>query len=290
MYAFASAGFAGLTAILAKIGIARVNSNVATAIRTTVVLVFAWLMVLVVGSHTTITTIDARTLLFLILSGLATGGSWLFYFKALQIGEVSRVTPIDKSSTILTMLLAWIFLGEDMTPVTVLAMILIGTGTYLMVDKQRHVTSAAQRTSETDGNRRWIIYAFLAAIFAALTSILGKVGIENVESTLGTAIRTCVVFVLAWGIVLSTRTHDTIMQIRQKSWIFLILSGLATGGSWLCYYAALQTGPASVVVPIDKLSIVVTVLFSVIILREKMTVRSMVGLAGIVVGTLVLLA
>lgn len=284
-YAFASAGFAGLTAILAKIGIERVNSNVATAIRTTVVLVFAWVMVAIVGSWNGMATVDARTVIFLLLSGLATGGSWLFYFKALQMGEVSRVAPIDKSSTVLTMFLAWIFLGEEMTYVTAVAMLLIGGGTYMMIEKRAH--DDAQ--SAENGGRRWIVYALLSAVFAALTSILGKVGIENVDATLGTAIRTGVVFVMAWGIVGITRTYDTLTHIARKSWIFLVLSGLATGGSWLCYYTALQTGPASVVVPIDKLSIVVTVAFSVIILREKMTMRSTMGLAGIVAGTLLLL-
>lgn len=289
VYAFASAGFAGLTAILAKIGINHVNSNVATAIRTVVVLAFSWVMVFVVGSQDEIAAIDARTMIFLVLSGLATGGSWLFYFKALQMGEVSRVTPIDKSSTVLTMLLAWIFLGEAMTGVTVIAMVLIGGGTYLMIDKKKDASTQVADDAQSSGGRQWIVYALLAAVFAALTAILGKVGIENVESTLGTAIRTGVVFVMAWLVVWVTRTQGTIAHIGRKSGLFLVLSGFATGGSWLCYYKALQTGPASVVVPIDKLSIVVTVAFSVMILREKMTPRSVAGLAGIVAGTLLLL-
>ncbi|HEY8343605.1 MAG TPA: EamA family transporter [Bacillota bacterium] len=283
LFAFGSAVFAGLTAILSKIGIKDTDSNVATAIRTVVVLIFSWLMVFIVGSQRTLVEVSGRTLLFLILSGLATGASWLCYFKALQIGDVNKVTPIDKSSTVLTMILAFIFLGEKITLLKAIAVFLIGSGTYLMVHKKKE-TSSVSPTSNL-----WLVYAFGAAIFASLTAILGKVGIEGIESNLGTAIRTVVVLIMAWLIVFMTKKQKTVKDIDQKSWLFLILSGFATGGSWLCYYRALQTGPASVVVPIDKLSIVFTIAFSYFFLKEKLTAKSTAGLVLIVAGTLSLL-
>jgi transporter family protein len=282
IFAFGSAVFAGMTAILSKNGIKNTDSNVATAIRTIVVLLFSWMMVFIVGSQGAITDISSKTLVFLVLSGLATGGSWLFYFKALQLGNVNKVTPIDKSSTILTMLLAFLFLGEDITLLKAFAMIFIGIGTYLMIQKKKTVEPVTQ-------NNRWIVYALLSALFASLTSILGKVGIEGVESNLGTAIRTIVVLIMAWIIVFVTRKQHTIKNIDKRSWIFLILSGFATGGSWLCYYRALQDGLASVVVPIDKLSILITIIFSYAFLKETLSKKALIGLALIVVGTLSLL-
>ncbi len=282
LFAFGSAIFAGLTAILAKIGIKNTESNVATALRTVIVLLFSWLMVFIVGSQNNIADISGKTLLFLILSGLCTGGSWLCYFKALQIGDVNKVTPIDKSSTVLTMLLAFIFLGESITLVKAAAILLIGVGTYLMIERKEPTNTQSKST-------RWLPYAFGAAVFASLTSILGKVGIEGVESSLGTAIRTVVVLIMAWLVVFITGKQNTIKNIDKKSWLFLILSGFATGGSWLCYYRALQDGPASVVVPIDKLSILITIAFSSIFLKEKLTAKSGIGLALITVGTLSLL-
>ncbi len=283
LFAFGSAVFAGLTAILSKIGIKNTDSNVATAIRTVVVLFFSWLMVFIVGSQRTLAAVSGRTILFLILSGLATGASWLCYFKALQIGDVNKVTPIDKSSTVLTMLLAFVLLGEKLTALKTGAMLLIGIGTYLMVHKKKEPVTVAPKSN------LWLLYAFGAAIFASLTAILGKVGIEGVESNLGTAIRTIVVLILAWIIVFVTKKHATLKEIDQKSWLFLVLSGFATGGSWLCYYRALQSGPASVVVPIDKLSILFTIAFSYFILKEKLTVKTTAGLLLIVAGTLSLL-
>ena len=283
LFAFGSAVFAGLTAILSKIGIRNTDSNLATAIRTVVVLFFSWLMVFIVGSQRALAEVSGRTLLFLILSGLATGASWLCYFKALQIGDVNKVTPIDKSSTVLTMLLAFVLLGEKITALKAGAMILIGVGTYLMVYKKKEAATVTPKSN------LWLLYAFGAAIFASLTAILGKVGIEGVESNLGTAIRTIVVLILAWMIVFVTKKHTTIKEIDQKSWLFLVLSGFATGGSWLCYYRALQSGPASVVVPIDKLSILFTIAFSYFILKEKLTVKTTGGLVLIVAGTLSLL-
>lgn len=281
LFAFGSALFAGLTAILAKCGIRNTDSNVATALRTGVVLVFSWLMVLVVGAQSGIRDISAKILIFLILSGLSTGISWLCYFKALQIGDINKVTPIDKSSTVITMLLAFIFLGEEITWLKFVSMILIGIGTYLMIQKKE--------TQEKKEDKKWLLYAVGSAVFASLTSILGKIGIQDVNSNLGTAIRTAVVLVMAWIVVFVTGKQDTVKNIDRKSWLFLILSGFATGSSWLCYYRALQTGPASVVVPIDKLSILVTIAFSYVVFHEKLSLKSGAGLLLIVVGTLALL-
>ena len=281
LFAFGSALFAGLTAILAKCGIRNTDSNVATALRTGVVLVFSWLMVLVVGAQSEIRDISAKVLIFLILSGLSTGISWLCYFKALQIGDINKVTPIDKSSTVITMLLAFIFLREEITGLKFISMVLIGIGTYLMIQKKE--------TQEKAEDKKWLLYAVGSAVFASLTSILGKIGIQDVNSNLGTAIRTAVVLVMAWIVVFVTGKQDTVKDIDRKSWLFLILSGFATGGSWLCYYRALQTGPASVVVPIDKLSILVTIAFSYIVFHEKLSLKSGTGLLFVVVGTLALL-
>lgn len=282
LFAFASAFFAGVTSILAKIGVKDVDSHVATAIRTIIVLIFSWIMVFIIGSQSTIVNIDGKTFLFLILSGLSTGGSWLCYFKALQLGDVNKVVPIDKSSTILTMILAFIFLNEKITINMVIGMIGIAIGTYLMIQKKEKSEKIVKR-------KAWLIYALLSALFASLTSILGKVGIENVESNLGTAIRTIVVLVMAWIIVFANKKQRDIKKIDKRSLIFLILSGVATGASWLCYYKALQDGLASIVVPIDKLSILVTVLFAYIFLKEKLSKKSLLGLILIVVGTLLLL-
>lgn len=276
-FAFGSALFAGLTAVLAKIGIENVNSTLATAVRTAVVLVFSWLMVFIVGSQDGIGSISARTLLFLVLSGLATGASWLCYFRALQLGDVNKVAPIDKSSTVLTILLAFILLGEPISLPQIAGVVCIGAGTLMMIARTQE--GGAVKSS------RWLIYALLSAVFASLTSIFGKIGVEDVESNLGTAIRTAVVLVMAWLMVFITGEQKGIRLISGRSWLFLILSGLATGASWLCYYRALQDGPASVVVPIDKLSILVTIIFSGVVLKEKLTRRAAAGLVLILIGT-----
>lgn len=283
LFAFGSALFAGMTAILSKSGIKNTDSNVATAVRTVIVLIFSWMMVFLVGSQSTIDEISAKTLIFLILSGFATGASWLCYFKALQLGNVNKVTPIDKSSTILTMVLAMVFLGESITLLKLVAITLIGAGTFLMIQKKKEL-----HISEVH-NSKWIGYAVFSAIFASLTSILGKVGIEGVESNLGTAIRTIVVLIMAWIVVFVTGKQQLVKTIDRKSMIFIVLSGFATGGSWLCYYRALQDGLASVVVPIDKLSILVTIIFSYIFLKETLTKKALLGLFLIVSGTLSLL-
>ena len=280
LLASGSAFFAGITAVLAKIGIRNVNSNLATAIRTIVVLVFSWLMVFIKGSQTGLADIDARSLVFLVLSGLATGASWLCYFKALQLGDVNKVAPVDKSSTVLTVLLAFLFLGEPVTLYEGIGIVGIALGTWLMIEKKE---------STEEVSRAWLVYALLSAVFASLTSILGKVGIEGVDSTLGTAIRTIVVLFMAWLVVFIQKTESQIGDIDRHSWIYLILSGLTTGLSWLCFYAALQTGPASVVLPIDKLSILVTIFFSWILLKEKLLARSAIGLVILTAGTLCML-
>ena len=282
LYAFGSALFAGATSILAKIGIEEVDSHLATALRTIVVLVFSWLMVFIVGSQNQLTAISIKSYIFLILSGMATGASWLCYFKALQLGDVNKVVPIDKSSTILTMILAFVFLKEDITITMISGMIAIGIGTYLMIQKKEEEQKQVK-------NKIWLIYAVLSAVFASLTSILAKVGIENVESNLGTAIRTIVVLIMAWIIVFLQKKHGQVKNISKKSFVFIGLSGIATGASWICYYKALHDGLASIVVPIDKLSILVTVAFAYIFLREKLSRSSMVGLILITVGTLSLL-
>ena len=280
LLAFASALFAGVTSILAKCGIRKTDSNVATAIRTIVVLLFAWTMVFIVGSQKTISQISPKSLLFLILSGLATGASWLCYFRALQLGDVNKVVPIDKSSTVLTILLALIFLGEGITWLKGAAVVLIAVGTFLMIQKKE---SGGERS------KAWFIYAVLSAVFASLTSILAKVGIEGVESNLATAIRTGVVLLMSWVVVFVTKKQGTVREIPKKELGFICLSGLATGASWLCYYKALQDGLASVVVPIDKLSILVTIAFSYFVFKEKLRKKALLGLALIVAGTLLML-
>jgi transporter family protein len=312
VYALLSALFAGITAILAKMGIRNTDSHLATALRTIVVLVFAWLMAWITAGgaggaepgaagvatsrfaalSSELSQISGKTFLFLMLSGLTTGGSWICYFKALQLGDVNKVAPIDKSSTILTMLLAFLFLGESLTVIKVIAMIIMGVGTYLMIQKKENSQQQRRDTNKMAGiwkANSWLLYALLSAVFASLTTILGKIGISGIDSNLGTAIRTIFVLLMAWVIVFALGRQKEIRQIDRKSWLFLGLSGIATGLSWLCYYRALQDGNASIVAPIDKLSIVVTVAFSWIFLKEKLSGRAMVGLAGVVGGTLLLL-
>ena len=283
-FAFASALFAGLTSILAKCGIKKTDSTVATAIRTVVVLAFSWLMVFAVGSAGEITSISLQTLIFLVLSGIATGASWLCYFKALQLGDINKVVPIDKSSTVLTILLAAFLLGEEITLFSGIGITLIAVGTFLMIEKKD------VQKSDVPKNRRWIFYAFGSAVFASLTSILGKIGISGVESNLGTAIRSGVVLIMSWMMVLVSGKGKELGGIPKKELVFICLSGVATGGSWICYYKALQDGPASVVVPIDKLSILVTILFSYIVFHEKLSKKTALGLILTVGGTLLMLA
>lgn len=284
LYALGSAVFAGLTAILAKIGMQDTDSHLGTALRTVVVLVFSWMMVFVKGGYQPLGEIPAKTLLFLIVSGVCTGASWLCYFKALQLGDVNKVTPIDKSSTIMTMGLAMIFLGEPATAFKVGCIAVIGVGTWMMIEKKE-----AMSAGTPDAGNAWLWYAFGSAVFASLTAIFGKVGIRDINSDLGTALRTGVVLVMAWLLVFLLGKQKEITRIKKKSWWFILFSGIATGLSWLCYYRALQDGPASVVVPIDKLSIVLTVAFAWVVFGERLSKRAFGGLVLIVAGTLGLL-
>ena len=276
-----SAIFAGLTSILAKCGIKKTDSDLATALRTVVVLAFAWIMVFIVGSYSQITSISITSLVFLVLSGLATGASWMFYFKALSTGDINKVVPIDKSSTILTVLLVIVCFGESSNLLMkLLATSILAVGIFLMVEKKQNAKSSQGRS--------WMIYAILSAIFAALTSILAKVGISGVESNLGTAIRTGVVLIMAWIVVFSRGKQKQLNKVPRRELIFIALSGLATGASWLCYYYAIQNGIVSVVVPIDKLSILVTVTFSYLVFKEKLSRKAMLGLSLMVIGTLIM--
>ena len=282
LFAFGSAFFAGVTAILAKCGIRKTDSTVATAVRTIVVLLFSWLMVFVVGSQDQLGSIDPNTWLFLILSGLATGASWLCYFRALQLGDINKVVPVDKSSVILTMLLAFLFLQEPITLFGGIGVVLIAAGTFLMIEKK-------DVKQKEDQKKSWFLYAAGSAIFASLTSILGKIGISGVESNLGTAIRTAVVLLMAWVMVFVAGKAGEVRKIPKNELGFICLSGIATGASWLCYYRALQDGLASIVVPIDKLSILVTLAFSYFVFHERLSKKSAIGLVLIVAGTLAML-
>lgn len=281
LFAFLSAFFAGMTSILAKCGIKKTDSNVATFIRTLVVLPLSLLMALIVNPNFSLGAVSSKTLVFLVLSGLSTGASWLCYFRALSKGDINKVVPIDKSSTVLTIILAVIFLGEKVTVYKTLGVVFIAIGTLLMIEKKD-----TEKKSEGEG---WLIYALLSAFFASLTTILGKIGIEGVESNLGTAIRTAVVIVMSFIMVAFTGKTGEIKKIDKKELGFILLSGLSTGASWLCYYKALQDGEAGIVVPIDKLSILVTIAFSYIVFKERLSKKAMLGLVMIVFGTLVLL-
>ena len=276
-----SAVFAGLTSIFAKCGIKKTDSDVATALRTTVVLLFSWIMVFVVGSQNQISSISARSFLFLILSGAATGASWLCYFKALSCGDVNKVVPIDKSSTVISVLLAIFLLGEtDNLAVKLIATAFISVGIFLMVEKKE--------TEQKQEKRQWALYASLSAVFAALTSILAKIGIDGVESNLATAVRTCVVLVMAWIIVLIKGKQKQVKAVDKKEFVFICISGVLTGASWLFYYSAIKHGKVSVVVPIDKLSIIVSIAFSYIVFKEKLSKKAFLGLVLMVAGTLIM--
>lgn len=281
LFAAGSAFFAGVTAVLAKCGIRKTDSDVATAIRTVVVLLFSWLMVFLTGSETQISQITPYTWTFLILSGLATGASWLCYFRALQLGDINKVVPIDKCSIVLTVLLAFVLLGEPISLKKLAGLAAIAGGTLLMIRKE-------ESSTRSEGIS-WLIYALLSAVFASLTSIFGKVGITGVESNLGTALRTGVVLVMAWLVVVVKHKQAQVREIPKHELGYILLSGIATGGSWLCYYKALQGGPASVVVPVDKLSILVTIGFSYVVFREKLSKKAAMGLLCVVAGTLLMI-
>lgn len=281
VYAILSSFFAGITAILVKVGASETNSNLLTALRTIVVLIFSWIMVFVVGSQGGIVGVSMKTILFLCASGITTGASWICYFHALQIGNVNVVVPIDKSSVVLTIFLGVIFLHESMNFVKFVCVVAIAIGTYLMIEKKKVVMEPGVKKKKGA-----VFYAFMSALFASLTALLSKIGIVGIESNLGTAIRTIIVLLMAWVIVFYTGSYKGIRDISKKSWIFIVLSGIVTGLSWLCYYRALQDGPISVVLPIDKLSTVVSIVFAYIVFKEKLTKKSALGLLLIVAGTL----
>lgn len=279
LFAVLSAVFAAVTAILCKCGLKDADSDAATALRTCVVLVLSWVIVFVTGAYNDLPNVTGLTLLWLILSGCATGASWLFYFKALKFGDVNKVAPIDKSSTVLVLLMSFIFLGEQLSWLKIAAMVLIGAGTLMM---------SLKKGGGKSKSGRWFFYAWLSAIFAALTSILGKIGVENVNSNLGTAIRTIVVLIMAWLVVFAKGKKNTFSGLGGRNAVFIILSGAATAASWMCYYYALKNGDASVVVPIDKLSILPVVLFSRIFLKEKLSALAAAGLLLVCIGTLLI--
>lgn len=279
--ALLSALFAGLTSITAKVGTEKVNSNLLTALRTGVVLIFSWLMAAISGGIDDLSQLTAQNIIFLVLSGLCTGLSWLCYFHALKIGDVNKVVPVDKLSTVLTIVLSFIILGEPVNIFTILAILLIAAGTLMMITKKK---SNVQKTA-----KNWFLYAAGSAVFASLTSILAKIGVQNVSSDLATAIRTVVVLIMAWAIVFSRHEQRQIKSIDKKGWLFTILSGLCTGLSWLCYYRAIQDGYASVVVPIDKLSVVITFIFAIVFLKERPAKKEIIGLIILVGGTMLTL-
>ena len=307
VFAVFSAVFAGITSILAKCGIKDTPSNVATAVRTGVVLVFSWLMVFIVGSQNSLGAITVKSWIFLILSGLATGASWLCYFKALQKGDVNKVVPVDKSSTVLTIVFSFLFLNEQITAAKAAGVVLIAVGTFLTVLNKRTKTvclaedCAPELSAAKDGavsqevgvkpkrEYSWLIYALLSAIFASLTAILGKAGISEAESNLGTAIRTGVVLVMAWAVVFAAGQQKHVKEISKKELLFICLSGIATGVSWLCYFKALQDGVTSAVVAIDKLSVIITIVFSFVVFKEKPSLHTVFGLILFVLGTAALL-
>lgn len=293
VYAFLSALFAGLTSILAKCGIKKTDSNVATAVRTIVVLIFSWIMVFIVGAQGEIGSITTKTWIFLILSGVATGASWLCYFKALQIGDVNKVVPIDKSSTILSILLAVILFRESISVRKVIFVVMITVGTFLMITKKEEKKDESEKGAQEAGKKSkwhgsWLVYALLSAVFASLTSILGKIGVDGINSNLGTAIRTMVVLLMAWVVVFVTGKQHTVKNIEKKELSFICLSGVATGASWLCYYKALKDGVASIVISVDKLSMLIAIAFSYFVFKEKLTRKALLGLLLITAGTLLM--
>lgn len=280
--ALLAALFAALTAILAKIGIEKVNSNLATAVRTVVVLIMAFLMVIITKQTDALFEVSGEALFYLVLSGLTTGLSWLCFFKAIQIGDVSKVVPIDKASVVLTIILSFVVLQEPATTLVVAGGVIISVGTFVLIGRNKEKKKVRVGQS-------YIWLAVLSAVFASLTNILAKIGIEDVDSNVATFIRTVVILLFAWGIVLFQRTGNQLKTISKRSYIFLILSGAATGFSWLCYFGALAFGKVSVVTPIDKFSVVITMVLSFFILKEKPTKNTIAGAVLITIGTVLLI-
>lgn len=299
LFAALSALFAGASSILAKIGISDTDSNLCTALRTAVVLIFSWIMVFITGEATELSSIDGRTLIFLILSGVCTGASWLCYFKALSVGDVNRVVPIDKSSTILTIVLSFIIFHETVGILKLFSLVILALGIFLMIEKKPSpdahssvLNTVVANTTVANTNARsksgWFILAIGSALFASLTTIFGKLGVGDLSSNLGTAIRTGVALIFAWLLVILTKKAGDIRKIDKRSWIFIIASGAATGASWLCYYRALKGGVTSAVVAVDKLSLLVTIGFALIVFKEKLSRRTLCGLILMTAATLVM--
>ncbi|MCV9888630.1 EamA family transporter [Metabacillus halosaccharovorans] len=280
--ALLAAFFASITGILAKIGMENVNSNLATATRTIIVLIMAFIIVLITDQLHSIIMISTKALLFILLSGVATGISWLFFFRALAMGDASKVIPIDKSSVVLTIILSIVVLGEQAVPHIMVGGALIAVGTFVLIGKN-------EEKKRFTGSQIYIVYAILGAVFAALTAILAKIGIEDVDSNVATFLRTIVILLFSWAIVFFKGNHKEIKAISSKGYLFLILSGVATGLSWLCYFAALAIGKVSVVAPIDKASVVITMILSFVILKEKVTKSKVIGGVIITIGTVFLI-
>lgn len=283
--AFLSAVFAAMSTVLAKLGEKDIDSTFATFLRTGVVLVFSWMIVFMTGTVSQIGQIEKSAWIFLVLSGLATGGSWLCYFRALQLGNAGSVAAVDKTSTVLTVILAFIIFDEKVTAVRIGAIVLMLAGALLVA-----YDGGKNRNSDNKSvKRQWILYAALSAVFAALTSVLAKLGIKGLDSNLATAVRTVVVLAMS-GMMIPIKSRGKQLAVpKGKQALTLVLSGVATGGSWLCYFNALQTGQASVVVPVDKLSIVLIAVFSRLFLKEKLSAYTVAGLAAVTVGTLLML-
>lgn len=286
--ACASALFAGIVSIFVKCGVRTTDSDVASAIRTSVVLVFAGAIALATGAMEGLASLSIEAVLFLVLSGLATGASWLCYFKALSLGDVNKVVPVDKASIALTMLFAVVFLGETSNLwAKLLSIILILAGTLLMSISRGSLREASR---ERQGTHGWLFFALLSAVFAAFVAVLAKVGFQDIDSNLGTTIRTVVVLLMAWAVVAGKGKLKLVPSVKRSELGFIIASGIATGASWLCYFYAIQNGAVSVVVPIDKLSIVVSIAFSYFVLREPLARRALAGLFLIVCGTVLITA
>ena len=275
LYAFLAAIFSGLTTIFAKKGVKNIDSLLSTSIRTAIILIISFLIVIIFNSFE---KINIKTFIFLILSGISTTLLWVNYFKALDYGNVNEVTPVDKTSIVITLVLSSIFLNEKITILKIISCILIIVGTFLMVNKSEH-----------SNNKEWLLYAILTAIFTSVSAIISKIGLRDINPSLGNFYRTIIVFILIWFYVIIKKKQKNIITIKRQTWIYLIISGFTTSLSWLFYFYALKNGEASMVFPIEKLSVVVSIGLSYVILKEKMTKKSIIGLILIIIGTLILL-
>ena len=275
IYALLASVFSGLTSVFAKTGIKNIDSLLATFLRTIVISLFLFLIVIWKENLNEIFLLDKKTILFLILSGISNTLLWICYFKALDLGTVSKVTPVDKTSIVLTLILSSLFLNEKITTIKIISIVLILSGTFLTIKKE----------SKGSKDNKWIIYAILTAVFTSTTTVLSKIGIESTNTTLITFLRTIVVLIILTTITLFKKKYKSIKDIEKRSWLFIILSGLSTSLSWLFYFKALALGEASIVFPIEKLSLVVSILISIIFLKEKVNKKQIIGIIIIVIGT-----